>query len=426
MLHCLAHNLIVGLGCAATIAAAAPVLPCGLDQLALRKDSNSDSDKLQISSRSSSPLDPYPDKPRVVFREDGTFKITVFSDLHYGENPWDAWGPQQDVNSTILMNIVLTDEKPDYVVLNGDQITGENTFRENSTTLIDEIVAPLNHFKIPFSSTQGNHDNEPNITHLEEIRREQLVAPLSYTRTVPPGIGGEDGPGTYWVPVSAILFQATRIDINSFVQTFSRNLIDQSPALVLWFFDSRGGFTTGSNSTPVPDWVDSSVAGWIQQEVAYMNAGWGPADVVGRGNLAFVHIPPHAIQALQPDLNSTQDPGLNADVLGSGSTQATTDASNDGKDQPFWDALSEYVLNLHAVISGHDHGNEWCKREPTKNVIFCFDKHSGYGGYSSAGWGHGVRNIVFSSPKVSDAPVTWIRMEDGETHARITLNAGYM
>ena len=60
-------------------------------------------------------LNPYPDKPRLTFKEDGTFNITVFSDLHYGENPWDAWGPQQDVNSTILMNTVLTSEKPDYV-----------------------------------------------------------------------------------------------------------------------------------------------------------------------------------------------------------------------------------------------------------------------------------------------------------------------
>ncbi|KAI0703362.1 hypothetical protein C8T65DRAFT_654966 [Cerioporus squamosus] len=24
-----------------------------------------------------------------------------------------------------------------------------------------------------------------------------------------------------------------------------------------------------------------------------------------------------------------------------------------------------------------DHGNEWCRRKPTKDVIFCFDKHSG-------------------------------------------------
>lgn len=60
-------------------------------------------------------LNPYPTKPRVTFRPDGTFKITVFSDLHYGENPWDAWGPQQDANSTELMKIVLADEKPDYV-----------------------------------------------------------------------------------------------------------------------------------------------------------------------------------------------------------------------------------------------------------------------------------------------------------------------
>jgi hypothetical protein len=60
-------------------------------------------------------LDPYPGKARLTFNKDGTFKVTVFSDLHFGENPWDSWGPQQDVNSTILMNTVLADEKPDYV-----------------------------------------------------------------------------------------------------------------------------------------------------------------------------------------------------------------------------------------------------------------------------------------------------------------------
>ncbi|KAI0937665.1 hypothetical protein AcV7_003638 [Taiwanofungus camphoratus] len=279
------------------------------------------------------PLNPYPTKPRVTFRNDGTFKITVFADLHYGENPWDAWGPEQDVNSTQLMRIVLADEKPDYVVLNGDLITGENTFRQNSTHLIDEIVAPLNEVMIPFSSTHGNHDNEPNITHLEEIKREQLVAPLSYTREAPPGIGGEEGPGTYWVPVY-------------------EHETDPTPVLVLWFFDSRGGFSPGENSTRVPDWVDETVAGWIEQQTALMDAAWGPPDTT-RAAVAFVHIPPHAIQALQPDLNSTRDPGLNADILGSGSTQATTEASDVGNDQPFWESLNKNVKNLHAVFSGH-------------------------------------------------------------------------
>ena len=44
---------------------------------------------------------------------------------------------------------------------------------------------------------------------------------------------------------------------------------------------------------------------------------------------------------------------MSADLLGSGSTQATTDSANLGNDQPFWDALNAYVPNLHAVISGH-------------------------------------------------------------------------
>lgn len=83
------------------------------------------------------------------------------------------------------------------------------------------------------------------------------------------------------------------------------------PVLVLWFFDSRGkmlelvwsrseingvlfcnegGFSPGKNSTPVPDWVDDTVATWIEQETQLMNAVWGPAE--NRGALAFVHIPP--------------------------------------------------------------------------------------------------------------------------------------
>lgn len=54
-------------------------------------------------------------------------------------------------------------------------------------------------------NTMQNHDNEPNITHAEEIRRELKVAPLSYTRFAPSWADGEGyGPGTYWVPVSRI------------------------------------------------------------------------------------------------------------------------------------------------------------------------------------------------------------------------------
>jgi hypothetical protein len=359
-----------------------------------------------IASAASDELNPYPTKLRLTFNPSGTFKMAIFSDLHYGENPWDAWGPQQDVNSAKLMRTVLADEQPDYVVLNGDLITGEDTFLENSTSLIDEIMAPLNEARVPFSSTHGNHDNQKNITHLKEIRREQEVSPLSYTRAAPPGVGGEGGEGNYWVPI------------------YERES-DQAPALILWFFDSRGGWSPGATSAPLPDWVDASVARWIQSESALMDAAWGSESANKRGALAFVHIPPHAIEKVQGTLNETRNPGLNADQLGQGSTQATGDPSSAGNDQPFWDALNTYVKNLHAVISGHDHGNEWCAREPSKDVVFCFDKHSGYGGYSSAGWSHGVRNIVFPSADPTSGLATWIRFEDGRTRARVTLDSSY-
>ncbi|KAF8157071.1 Metallo-dependent phosphatase-like protein [Crassisporium funariophilum] len=346
-------------------------------------------------------LNPYPGKPRLTFKPDGTFKMSVFSDLHFGENPWDDWGPQQDVNSLALMRTVLGDEKPDYVVINGDLITGENTFKENATSLVDEIMGPINEAKVPFSSTHGNHDNQANITHLAEILREQKVAPMSYTRLAPNGVGGTEGPGNYWVPIYS-------------------KAQDRAPILILWFFDSRGGFSPNPNSVPVADWVDASVAHWIQSETQAMEKAWGPAD--SRAALAFVHIPPHAIQAVQATLDANKNPGLNADVLGDGSVQDSASVGNDG---PFWNALNANIKNLHAIVSGHDHGNEWCAREPTKDVIFCFDKHSGYGGYGDSSWGQGVRNFVFHTPDPKASVQTWIRLEKGETRARVVLDNNY-
>ncbi|KAF8877196.1 hypothetical protein BD779DRAFT_1558559 [Infundibulicybe gibba] len=302
------------------------------------------------------------------------------------------------------MRAVLPDERPDYVFASPTILCGY-TFKENATTLIDEIVAPLNSAKIPFSSSHGNHDNQANITHLEEIMREQQVSPLSYTRIAPPGVGGEGGPGNYWVPVY-------------------RNSADRAPVLILWFFDSRGGVSPNPNPTALPDWVDASVSDWIKSETEAMEAEWGPMS--DRGALAFVHIPPHVVSTLQAKLDPTRNPGLNANSLGSGSVQ---DSSSTGQDGPFWDALNLHVKNIHAVISGHVHGNEWCIREQVKDVIFCFDnilaKFNRYGGYDDDGWGHGVRNIQFSSPNPQAGPETWIRLEDGETRARITLNQQY-
>ena len=86
---------------------------------------------------------------------------------------------------------------------------------------------------------------------------------------------------------------------------------DHAPVLVLWFFDSRGkrtslchlsywsigqiiflegGTSSNPNPQPLPDWVDDTVADWIQTESEAMEAAWGPPE--SRAAVAFVHIPP--------------------------------------------------------------------------------------------------------------------------------------
>ena len=104
-----------------------------------------------------------------------------------------------------------------------------------------------------------NHDNQANITHLEEIQRELLVAPNSYTRLAPSGVGGEQGPGNYWVPVSPRSRFAHKMLLNSVSGSSlkkqasltvrknrsgakTHNILDLAPSLILWFFDSRGTF----------------------------------------------------------------------------------------------------------------------------------------------------------------------------------------
>ncbi|KAJ3533020.1 hypothetical protein NMY22_g7507 [Coprinellus aureogranulatus] len=352
------------------------------------------------------PLDPYPGlgKPRLTFKPDGTFKITVFSDLHFGENPWDWWGPLADIRSINLMNRVLGDEKPDYAVINGDLITGENTFKENATTLIDQIVRPVQYRRSAF-----------------------LFEPRN-------GVGGQDGPGNYWVPVSQRLVpdkenklmepHPMRLQTPPRHSSYGFSILEVISAFISvlsnrdWMTDYRGigGFTANETSTPVPDWVDASVAEWVEEQTGRMEEEWGPSE--GRGALAFTHIPPHAILKEQGDVDEEKNPGLNEDTLGQGSVQSSSD-------ETFWNTVTSRIKNLHAIFSGHDHGNEWCIRESTKDVIFCFSKHSGYGGYGESWWGYGVRNIVFSSPDPSVPVQTWIRLEAGETRAQITLDDSY-
>ena len=182
--------------------------------------------------------------------DDNTFKISVFSDLHYGENE-STFGIPADKNSAALMRQVLSQEQPDFVILNGDLITGENTFAFNSTGYVDQIVAPLVEGGYSWASTYGNHDSKYNLSR-EALYAEEKKDAGAYTQHGP---AGTDGVTNYVLPV----FPS---------KTTSSS---QTPVALLWFFDSRGGSEYQSlpaNVDNIDNYVSNGTVSWYRSTQA--------------------------------------------------------------------------------------------------------------------------------------------------------------
>ncbi|XP_077240180.1 putative inactive purple acid phosphatase 16 isoform X5 [Tasmannia lanceolata] len=107
---------------------------------------------------STSTLQTVPEKT-LGFSSDSSFKISLFADLHYGEDAWTEWGPQQDVNSNRVMSNILDTETPDFVVYLGDVLTANNLPIPNASLYWDEAISPTRQRGIPWASVFGNHDD---------------------------------------------------------------------------------------------------------------------------------------------------------------------------------------------------------------------------------------------------------------------------
>jgi hypothetical protein len=82
--------------------------------------------------------------PGLRFGLDRKFHITVFEDLHFGEEAWWRDCPDcagYDAKTTKVMNDILGWEATDLAVLNGDLITAEAVSRDNYTEYIGELYA---------------------------------------------------------------------------------------------------------------------------------------------------------------------------------------------------------------------------------------------------------------------------------------------
>jgi len=336
------------------------------------------------------------------------------------------WGPVQNDNSTIVMNRVLDAEKQQLVVINGDLITGDDTFLENSTYYLDQIVEPMVCRGLSWASTYGNHDGQFNLSGKALLARERQW-PNSRTTQMVSGEG--IGVTNYYLPV------------------YGKNCTSKlheicTPALLLWFFDSRGGWEfqqkdTLGNLIGRKNWVDEKVVDWFKNtssSLSHLHNKTIPS-------IAFVHEPIHASKAFQTQqgVDPNRQPGINDDVpLAAQADGWCPDGSNSdecdygGQDISFMEALAS-TPGLMAVFSGHDHGITWCyKWNKTihgttvagNGLNLCFGQHTGYGGYGT--WTRGSRQILLTEAMLETFEAeTWIRLEKGEIVGHVSLNSTY-
>lgn len=211
------------------------------------------------------------------------------------------------------------------------------------------------------------------------------------------------------------------------------------PALILWFFDSRGGNyyqeeAADGTSIGQPNWVGSSVVSWFEEARDNLTSVHGTS----LPSLAFVHIPVDAFLAFQEEcVDANTEPGINADdpLAQQGDTSGQGDTETvftyDDQDVPFMQALLD-TENLMAVFSGHDHGDDWCFRWSSRltgmtltgnGLDLCFSRHTGYGGYGS--WTRGSRQVLVHLNTLGNSTETWNRLEDGSITGAVSLNSTF-
>ena len=127
------------------------------------------------------------------FSDAHTFKIAVFSDLHYGKHETTNTQTQE------MQEKIIDYYKPDLVVLNGNVVSGDEWDFQNSNFFqisFHQAAYPMLKAGVPWMYVRGNLDLTGNIRNAEDAVEydNHLSANLSLTELAPSSVAG----GTFY------------------------------------------------------------------------------------------------------------------------------------------------------------------------------------------------------------------------------------
>ncbi|KAI5924704.1 calcineurin-like phosphoesterase [Camillea tinctor] len=339
-----------------------------------------------ITVRRGSYEEPQKHQPRV--RDNGRFKIMQLADLHLSTgvghcrdavpDEYEGGPCMADPRTLDFVSKLLDDEKPDFVVLSGDQVNGDTA--PDAQSAIFKYAHLLIKHKIPYASIFGNHDDEGALPRAGQMA---LIEQLPYSLSAA-GPDDIDGVGNYYVEVLA--------PGNS-----------KHSAVTIYLLDSHS-YSPDERQYSGYDWIKKNQIEWFKQTANGLKKKHKEYTHIHL-DLAFIHIP-------LPEYRNPR-----AQFIGEWREGVTAPKLNTG----FHDALIEQGVVM--VSCGHDHANEYCmlstdeeKKRP--QLWMCYGGGAGFGGYG--GYGGFVRRVRFFDIDLNQARITtYKRLEYGDTKRRV-------
>ncbi len=295
-------------------------------------------------------------KQDLRFREDGSFTIVQFTDMHFGFDD-----KEEDRRTADAIRMALEAERPDLIVVTGDLIWSKGV--PDPKVSFRRALAPIKESKVPWVAAFGNHDAEAGVTR-EELLAIQQEDVHCLTERGPEEIEG----------------------VGNFVLTV-RDALGAQVRLALYVLDSGveappelgiGGYA----------WIHSNQIAWYAERSAAL------AEEVGTlvPALAFFHIPiPEYDEAWRvgPSTGSKGEavcsPKLNSGLFASMVQRG--------------DVMGTFV--------GHDHDNDYIG--VLHGIALCYGRVTGYNTYGKSQ--RGARVIRLTEGRRGFE--TWIRQHDG-------------
>lgn len=294
------------------------------------------------------------------FRQDKTFKIIQFTDIHAR-----SANPETQV-ALRMINEVLDAEKPDLVILTGDIVT-ESPAKKGW----DMITEPIIKRNIPFAVAFGNHDDEYD---LNRSTLSKMVASYPGCLFVDQ-VENVKGFGNYTLPIKASSGNNT--------------------AAVLYCMDSNAYSTL--KGVKGYGWFGHDQVNWyLQQSQAFTKANKGkplPA-------LAFFHIP-------LPEYNQA----YNASAIGTRLEKECNPEINTG----MFTAMLESG-DVMGTFVGHEHDNDYIAN--LHGIALTYGRFSG-GKTTYTNLENGARVIVMKEGEHSFD--TWIRLKENRVIQQVTF-----